>query len=183
MSYLKEGRKMIVPIVERRRLGELQDPDYQKPNDFLQWMMDVAVTDNEREPAKLAHRLLLASQGAIHSTAMAATQALYDLCAHPEYHGLLREEIREHMPSDGHLTQTSLFRMQKLDSFIKESQRMSPPQLCALVLLYLLSRVANTTISSVIHALHPQAGDAFGWNLSGERHSNLHAYLCPHARS
>lgn len=127
--HLREARRIIVPMVEKRRSEKFDAPNHQKPHDFLGWMMDGAMNDDERDPAKLAHRELLVSQAAIHPTAMAATQALYDLCAYPEYHEILLEEIRAHTTSEGYLNQASLYQMQKLDSFMKESQRMSPPQL------------------------------------------------------
>lgn len=121
---------MIVPLVEKRRKEQAEKlQGYSRPNDFLQWMMDLANTDDERDPVNLAHRELLISQGSLHSTAMAATHTLYDLCAHPEYIDPIREEVIAVIKEDGVLEQKTLHRMRKLDSFMKESQRMSPPQM------------------------------------------------------
>ena len=66
--------------------------DYQKPDDFLQWMMDTAV-DDEAQPDKLAHRLLIVFLGAAHTSTMAGAHVCHDLCAMPDCIGLLRDEV------------------------------------------------------------------------------------------
>ena len=62
---------------------------------------------------------------------MALTYALFDLAAHPEWQEILREEIHIVLQEDGNehgmLTRKSVPKLRKLDSFIKESQRVSPP--------------------------------------------------------
>lgn len=69
---------------------------------------------------------------------MATSHALYDLAAHPEYVAPLREEIEQVIAEDGYevdgsgmknLKKQSLPKLKKLDSFLKESQRFSPPGL------------------------------------------------------
>lgn len=59
---------------------------------------------------------------------MSLTNALYDLAAHPEYAQILREEIAlvtAEEPS-GKLRKKTMPKLKKLDSFIKESQRVNP---------------------------------------------------------
>jgi len=51
--------------------------------------------------------------------------ALYYLAAFPEYIQPLREEVEEIVKSEG-WTKTALGKMHKLDSFIKETQRLNP---------------------------------------------------------
>jgi hypothetical protein len=92
-------------------------------------MMDLAKTENESDPANIAHRALIMSQASIPPAALTATQVLYDLCAYPEYIGPILEEALAAIKEDGELSQKTLFRMRKLDSFMKESQRVNPPQL------------------------------------------------------
>ncbi|KAF7519302.1 hypothetical protein G7054_g13136 [Neopestalotiopsis clavispora] len=64
-------------------------------------------------------------------TTFASTiQALYDLAAYPQYAQELREEVMHVSRNcDGVFTSQSLKEMQKLDSFAKESQRLSSPDL------------------------------------------------------
>ncbi len=58
-----------------------------------------------------------------------ATQALFDLAAFPEYVEPLREEIEAAIKQEG-WTKAALDQMHKLDSFIKESQRLHPVGAC-----------------------------------------------------
>lgn len=78
------------------------------------------------------------SFAAIHTTSMALSQIIFDLAARPEYIKVLREEIREIIAEDGQevdidghvkLKKTSFTKLKKLDSFVKESQRLSPPSI------------------------------------------------------
>lgn len=67
---------------------------------------------------------------------MALSQVVFDLAARPEYIKGLREEIKEALTEDGYdidgegftkLKKSSYTKLRKLDSFLKESQRLSPP--------------------------------------------------------
>ncbi len=52
--------------------------------------------------------------------------ALYNLAAMPEYSGPLREEVEEHLGSDvSNWTKDAFAKCWKLDSFLKESQRLN----------------------------------------------------------
>ena len=126
---LRLGKRLISSlVVERRKREAIYNPSYENPNDVLQWMMDTGVGE-EGEPNKMAHRQLLLSIGSIHTTTMAATHAMYDLCAAPEFFTPLRDEIKEQMDSEGNFTKPVLNEMRKLDSLMKESQRLNPPTL------------------------------------------------------
>jgi len=52
------------------------------------------------------------------------THALYDLAAHPEYVEEMREEAEAMIEVHG-WTKTAMQRMRKIDSFLKESQRLT----------------------------------------------------------
>jgi len=132
---LRNAQRLVVPIVEeRRKMEALEDPTYQKPNDFLQWLMDEAWNERDGQPAELVHRLLVLALASVHTTSMTATQVLYDLIARPEYLEPLREEILKAVAEDGGWKKTTLTKMRKLDSFMKESQRMNGPSLSKLFL-------------------------------------------------
>ena len=55
----------------------------------------------------------------------AILQTLYDIGAHPELQPPLHAEITEILSKDG-MSKQSLTKMKKLDSVIRESQRLSP---------------------------------------------------------
>lgn len=52
------------------------------------------------------------------------TQVLYDLSAHQELHTPLKEEIRSILAEDGGWTKQGLTKMKKVDSVLRESQRL-----------------------------------------------------------
>lgn len=128
-SNLRTAKKIIIPMIaERRAAAAAGDDDYEKPNDLLQWMMDAA-NEDDGQPHKLAHRQLLLSLASIHTTTMSAAHSLYDMCYRPEYFDPLREEAVEILREDEGWKKTTLNKMRKLDSFLKESQRVNPPSL------------------------------------------------------
>lgn len=123
---MKAAKALIIPEVNRRREEQSSESNAaKKPEDFLQWMMDSAETDFERQPSTLAHLQLVLTIASLHTTNMAIIQTLYDLCAYPEYISLLREEIEMVLAEDGKWTKESYTKLRKLDSFMKESQRMN----------------------------------------------------------
>jgi cytochrome P450 len=76
----------------------------------------------------IADTLLAGSFAAIHTTTMGMTNILYDLAAHPEWADVLREEIQRVSAEEpnGKLRKKTMPKLRKLDSFIKESQRVHP---------------------------------------------------------
>ncbi|KAG0646519.1 Cytochrome P450 monooxygenase BOA7 [Hyphodiscus hymeniophilus] len=84
---------------------------------------------NETPTAEsVADTILAAAFAAIHTTTMTLANVLYDLAAHPEYITVLREEIEgiSAEEPDGKLRKQTMPKLGKLDSFIKESQRVNP---------------------------------------------------------
>ncbi|KAJ6058228.1 uncharacterized protein N7446_007811 [Penicillium canescens] len=175
---LQTAKRIISPIVKQRTADEASgEPGYKKPTDLLQWMIDVA-SPRDGQPDKLAHRQLVLSLAAIHTTTMAVAYAIYDLCQFPEYVEPLRQEITDSLEQDGKWAKTTLTKMHKLDSFIKESQRLSP-------LVYVLSfqRIVmqevtlsdGTALPKGTHISVPAAevlqGKAFDSSFDGFRYS------------
>lgn len=108
-----------IPMLEsRRRTGE-------KAMDLLYWMAEQA-KDEEQDLKFLAGILLKVSFAAIHTSAAAPAQLLYDLCAHPEFIEPLREEVNNVIGHDGLIDKSGFTKMAKMDSFMKESQRFNP---------------------------------------------------------
>ncbi|KAI1330696.1 cytochrome P450 [Xylariaceae sp. FL0255] len=80
----------------------------------------------DTDPASITARLLILNAAALHTSSMALTHAIFDLCARPEYVEPLRSEAREAlMHSGGNWQLSTLQRLRRLDSFLKESQRMN----------------------------------------------------------
>lgn len=73
---------------------------------------------------------LLLAVASIHTTSSSVLHCIYDLAARPEYVDELRQEAKEVLEAcDGVFTKQSLAKLEKLDSFMKESQRVASPDL------------------------------------------------------
>lgn len=123
---LTRAKRMIIPIIRERRRREQEDPSYEKPDDFLQHLMDGGQEIDDVETT--VQRLMVTYLGSGPSTIIAVAQVLFDLCAHPEYVEPLRQEALEVLRKGGY-TKQALAGMKKMDSFMRESQRLSPPTL------------------------------------------------------
>jgi len=128
----REGERYLVPLIEKRRQMEA---DYisgaaEKPNDFLQQLIDAA-TPAQGEPRELAVRMLSINLASTHTSALPFTRVFYDLLAHPQYIDPLREEAETAIKDYG-WTKDGIKAMVKLDSFFKESMRFRGIQLSSL---------------------------------------------------
>lgn len=127
------AKDLFIPIINKRRAADAaNDPDYVRPDDFLQWMMDRAADEKDRDPEALAHHMLiLMSLAVVHTSSMALRHALYDVIYRPEYLSPLREEIARTL-KDGwqNATKMSFDGQRRMDSFLRESQRFGPPGEC-----------------------------------------------------
>ncbi|KAE8135534.1 cytochrome P450 [Aspergillus pseudotamarii] len=123
------AEQLILPMIQHRRGRELNDPVYKKQDDFLQWMMDLAGNDYDREPMNLAYGLMITmALSVVQASTTLITHAMYDLMVHPEYLEPLREEIHETLRNGWIRASLSNFGAQRrLDSFLRESQRLNPP--------------------------------------------------------
>ena len=112
------ANELIVPILEDREKKQQESPD------LLQWMSENA---EGRSKNTLSAITLHVAFAAIHTSAIAVTQIIYDLCAMPEYVQPLREEIESALAAEsGMPTKKAFLKMSKLDSFMRESQRFNP---------------------------------------------------------
>ncbi|MCJ1262588.1 hypothetical protein MMC22_002458 [Lobaria immixta] len=127
------ARSLLIPEILRRRelAGRAQSPEQwhaEKPNDMLQWIEE-ASTDADKQPERMVDRQLGMSFAAIHTTTNHLTNVIYDLAARWDQYGPeLREEVEEALAADGGIwKKQTLTKLSKLDSFMKESQRINPP--------------------------------------------------------
>nr|CAA57874.1 unnamed protein product [Fusarium oxysporum] len=122
-----KGRKRVMASMRERQEkgGNLEDPPTML--DHLSNGRNEHIADDVE--LQLLHQMTLIAVGTV-TTFSSTTQAIYDLVAHPEYITILREEV-ESVPRDpnGNFTKDSTVAMDKLDSFLKESQRFNSPDL------------------------------------------------------
>ncbi|KAF4910820.1 Ent-kaurene oxidase [Colletotrichum fructicola] len=193
-NHYAAAERAAIPLLNERAANGTVAPD------LLYWMAEDAKGD-EKDLAFLAGILLKVSFAAIHTSAAAPTQLLYDLCDMPEYIEPLRREIEENLDETGFLGRQGFQGLTKLDSIMKESQRFNP------LLLITFERVvtvdytlpdglmipANTTIGVPAHAIsmdpeifpEPQTfkGFRFDETASNERGKSSVAFAAAHPAS
>ena len=124
-EYLIANKKLR-PLIGRRRAAK----EREKPQDVLQWMIDQASGDDSKTE-NIIGKMMFVAMASFHASTTAAIHVLYDLCAHPEYLEPLREELEIELAAEkGQWTLGVLNRLERLDSILKESQRMNAPGLC-----------------------------------------------------
>jgi len=136
-SNVRKAERLIGPLMERHRDAvkrRSQGETVEEDDTLLHWMMDNG-DEKENELHAMAVRQCMLTLASIHTTSMAITNVLFDLCAYPEWFDVLREEIdgieREFgkFGEEGSGAKEWLPRLEKMDSFFVESQRSNPPVL------------------------------------------------------
>lgn len=123
---IAEAEAVFRPIVEARKQAS-KNPDYQEPDDMLQWILNAQKKFGDLSDRELAMSQLGVSFAAIHTTSMTTTNAIYWLAAKPDIIPMLREDVQQALAeSGGQFTSGALQNMKKLDSFLKEVLRCSP---------------------------------------------------------
>ena len=127
--HRRTAREILVPEIERRRANALQDVKEtgEQREDMIEWLEEASSGD-ESAPERIADRQLGLSFAATHGTTNLIVNAVYDLAARwDEYGPELRREIEDAQGQDGGvMSKMTPSILSKLDSFIKESQRMNP---------------------------------------------------------
>lgn len=128
--YRYRANTILEPLIAQRRKEQATSASVrdEKFDNLLQFMMDAAIGTDSR-PDKLAGRTLILTLASSHTTSMAACQTLFQMCEYPEYIAELRQEVSRAVQADQGWRKTTLTKLKKLDSFIKESQRVHPPSL------------------------------------------------------
>lgn len=117
--------EILAPEFAKRRKAKISESN--KPNTMLQWVWDDS-TEKDRTNEHQSMIQILATVPTTYTVAFAATQALFDLAARPEYIPIIREEFESVCDSceEKRPTKEAFGKMTKLDSFLKESQRITP---------------------------------------------------------
>lgn len=123
----KNAYDFIRPLIVARKKALREDPDFQKPDDIMQWVLDGGQDKyGEQSDQTLTEIQLGLTFAAIHTTTMTTTNAFYSLAAMPELIPELREEISTVLKEYGTFTTAALQKMKKLDSFLREVMRIYP---------------------------------------------------------
>ncbi|KAA8645305.1 cytochrome P450 [Aspergillus tanneri] len=124
-AMLQSIRDVLEPEINKRKKTKMAalraGEKAPSSKDTLDWMDEIA----RGRPFDLVFGQLQLGFVAIHTTSMLLTDVLLDICAHPEYIPRLREEVFQVLREDG-WKKTSMYKLKRVDSFIKETLRLSP---------------------------------------------------------
>ncbi|RYP56338.1 hypothetical protein DL771_011957 [Monosporascus sp. 5C6A] len=122
-----KAQARLTPIIEERLRGSAV-PGYEKPDDFVQWLLEALPEEQKRSFGLQAHLQLILAAASIHTTSNLVTDCVYDLATHQDMQEVLRQEAAEVLEEDGSgggwHGKDSLARLKKMDSFMRESQRL-----------------------------------------------------------
>lgn len=124
-SDIAQVTKLLAPVIRMRQRQNMDDKsavlDNDQPQDFVQWLSESG-KGQDAEPVAIVMKILFLIVAAMHTSAITAIHALYDLCAHPESMEELRQEAIQEIGTNG-WTNSSLLRLRRMESFLKESGR------------------------------------------------------------
>ncbi|EJD49225.1 cytochrome P450 [Auricularia subglabra TFB-10046 SS5] len=122
-TYARARRVMTQFLEDRLRESDVHGRNWEdKPDDFLQWILD-AGDEREKQPYPLMTRILRLNFAAIHTTALSFMFALYRVAAEPEkYQEPIRQEVHEVLSRHG-WTKTAMDKLRRVDSLLRETQR------------------------------------------------------------
>lgn len=122
----RRAQEILAPILAERVARE-QGRDHKKPLDSIEWIRDDMNDPKDKNDPHL-HAIVQLIIGAlsVNTTTQLITNVLFNLATWPEYIPILRQEIEDTLRDvEGNWTMESMARLQKLDSFVKESLRHS----------------------------------------------------------
>ena len=114
---------MIAPILANRIVRE-KSSDHKKPLDSIEWFRNDTNDAKDRNDPEL-HPLaqLLIGALSVNTTTQLITNSIFNLATQPEYVPILRQEIDDTLREvGGKWTMEGMAQLQKLDSFVKETQ-------------------------------------------------------------
>ncbi|KAF3033610.1 hypothetical protein E8E12_001161 [Didymella heteroderae] len=132
-----QASRFTLPLIEERLehiakkdAGDPEYKDWKEPHDFITWSYRTAQAEgrtDEMQPNRIAQRIMPLNFAAIHTTSITAYETVANiLTASPEVVESLREEASRVLQEEGSWTKKGLSRMHRMDSAIRESQRISP---------------------------------------------------------
>ncbi|EEB91421.1 hypothetical protein MPER_10218, partial [Moniliophthora perniciosa FA553] len=124
-KQMRRGAKLLSPLIQDRLDKEAENgKDWPgKPDDLISWLIDAAPA-SQKNIEGLSLQILIINFLSIHTTGIALASTFLYLACHPELHGPLREEIEGIVEEEG-WTKSAVARMRKLDSVLKEAQRLA----------------------------------------------------------
>jgi cytochrome P450 len=138
--YVRAAKSLLGPIIQglldRNDRGQWTPAANDAESNVLCWLVDTA-KGRDRDAETLAHVEVLLALASVHTTLLRMVNVLYDITANPQYTAELRAEIQQATtPEKGAWTHATYAGLEKMDSVLRESQRMSPPTILGLKRLF-----------------------------------------------
>ncbi|KAF9244527.1 cytochrome P450 [Melanogaster broomeanus] len=124
-SSLRSCMALLHPIVEERLriIKEQGDNSPTLPDDMITWLLQVS-KEEDRNLRNICLRILVLNFASLHTSTGSFTHALLNLASHPQHQGPLRREVQEVTEKYG-WTKDSMSMLIKMESFLRESQRIN----------------------------------------------------------
>lgn len=126
-QYVRKGKALLSPVfsdlIRKNDSGEWSPTGSVDDSNVLCWLAETA-KGKDRNPETLAHVEILLALASVHTTLLRMVNVLYDITSDPGCYAELQAEI-DGMHGDWNID--SYANLDKLDSVLRESQRMSPP--------------------------------------------------------
>ncbi|KZV74058.1 cytochrome P450, partial [Peniophora sp. CONT] len=130
----QRARELVKPIIAKR-LHDLaeQNQKWDRPNDLIAWLIEACPPELRTVPL-LTNRLLVVNFVAIHASSMVRRtfwNVIYRLADNPQWAEPMREEVERVVATEG-WSKLALAKMRRVDSFIRETQRIQSISLLSL---------------------------------------------------
>ncbi|KXN88011.1 Ent-kaurene oxidase, partial [Leucoagaricus sp. SymC.cos] len=119
---IRKVENFLRPILNERLEKGIDENCDAESNDMITWLWNGS-PEAQQNLHDIAIRMIYLNVAAIHTTANLLTHVLLSLAAYTSYIEPLREEISSAVEREG-WTKSAIEQMRKLDSFVKESQRL-----------------------------------------------------------
>ena len=167
-------RKMMIPLIQQQLKNEKPDRVGVAGGELFTWI--TGRYKGKVTPERIARDELMATFSSHDTITATLTQALFDHAARPEYLEPLREELAEVLAQDPKLQKVSLLKLKKMDSFIKESQRMSPLGLTTMMRVVMDPKGLTLSTGENIPWGQTVAGPNHAINFSSDIHDKPHEF-------
>lgn len=178
--HWKKASSYSIPLIkeriaafEKKEAGDPEFADWVPPEDYVTWSIRLAKAEGntyEMDPSNISKRLLPLQFAAIHTTVLTGHSVILDLLtSDPEkgfMEGLYEEASRVLAEEGGHWTKNALSKLYRIDSAIRESQRLSNFS----ATLVERKVVAKEGITNEIEGWHVPQGAYISFNLQGLHH-------------
>lgn len=153
---IEAAKSLLKPLLEERIRDMELSSCYEPPNDLMQWLIEALPEAEKADVQTHAELQLILAAASIHTTNNLLFECMADLAANPDIQAELREEAYQILEvENGWARKESMAKLKKLDSFMREVQRLRGNISMSSSPSFLVICATNTN-----SILHPQSHEA-----------------------